>query len=134
MGSFLKVNHCAEMNTSYFGPQNQQERAWLCNLGGKTSLEGGEVLDRSLGHPLNNLQCHVMFLFIYTCCILYKAAFSQFPIALFFKKVDLVLTHKMENSILRTMRGACTQCSLFSRKATTLGIFILSTTGLFLKS
>lgn len=39
VGSLLKVNCCAEMNTSYFGPRNQQERAWLCNLGGKTSLE-----------------------------------------------------------------------------------------------
>lgn len=113
MGSLLKVNCCAEMKTSYFGPQNQEERAWLCNLGGKT--EGGGILDRALGHPLDNLQVpfwvHVCT-FICTCCILIKQLLVSFY--LYFEKVHLVLTNHMENSIPRTVRWACTQCSLFS--------------------
>lgn len=50
MGNLFKVNHRAGMNISYFGPQNQQERAWLCGLGGKTPSQGGITLDRAPGH------------------------------------------------------------------------------------
>lgn len=72
----MKVSCCAEMSTSCFGAQNQQERAWLCNLGGKGIFRGG-VLNRALGHRLDNLQLPHFVLIYMNLLHFDKAAFGQ---------------------------------------------------------